>query len=323
MNCNICKCGAPLSNLGHKCTNPFGVAAMVVFVPTFDSTGVANGILKTQTLDKTYFDSMVNHTDPSKRWYPSPKFKNVVNSRAEAKMWEADDQSVEFVSESARKFAAIITQASGTGATAPAMKKQIDSARCSDGLSVFLISEGRQILVKESADGLSVLPIEIDEQSVYAGFVFGNKEQNQHLQLSFNFSTTENDGDLKTIECSELEDYDILMMRALLNICYELVDQSTTTLKIKLVSDFGSAKAPFTADGLVTADFKSSKSGVASKIYNETDDADVTVVAVEGPDGTYELTFAAQGVADVLVPYAEKAGYDFTCMKENPVDVQS
>src|SRR3990167_8475110 len=119
MNCPICKCGGTLSNLGHRCTTQFDEAVMVVFVPTFDSTGAENGILKTQDLNKAYFDSMVNHADPTKRWYPAPKFKNVVNTRADAKFWEADDQSVEFVSEAARKFEAIITLASGTGATAP------------------------------------------------------------------------------------------------------------------------------------------------------------------------------------------------------------
>lgn len=324
MNCTICECGAPLSNLGHECTNPFGVAAMLVFVPTVDSAGLANGILKTQTLDKTYFDSMVNHADPTKRWYPSPKFKNVVDTRAEAKFWEADDQSVEFVSEAARKFMALITQKSGTGATAPAMKKQIDSARCSEGLSVFIFSEGRQILVKDSADGLSCLPIEIDAQSVYAGFVKSTKDQNQHLALSFNFAATEDDGNLKTIECSEIDGYDILTMRALLNGCYVLKSQTVSTLKIQIVTGFGSAKNPVTVDGLVAADFKSSKNGTAARIYNQTDDADVTITGVtESPDGTYALAFAAQTLGDVLVPYAEKTGYDMSCMKRNPVDVES
>lgn len=322
--CVICDCGAPLSNLGHECTNPFGVAAMVVFVPTVDSEGVANGILKTQTLNKAYFDSMTNHADPTKRWYPSPKFKNVVDTRADAKFWEADDQSVEFVSEAARKFMALITQKSGTGATAPQMKKQIDSARCSAGLSVFVISEGRQILCKESADGLSMLPIEIDAQSVYAGFVKSNKDQNQHLALMFNYAVTEDDGNLKTIECSEIDGYDVLTMRALLNGCYVLKSQTVSTLKIQIVTGFGSAKNPVTVDGLVAADFKSSDSGAASKIYNETDDADVAITGLtESPDGTYLLTFAPQTLGDVLVPYAEKTGYDMTCMKNNPVDVES
>jgi len=297
---------------------------MVVFVPTLDSEGNLNGILKTQDMNKAYFDSMVNHADPTKRWYPSPKFKNVVNTRADAKFWEADDQSVEFVSEAARKFTAIITLKSGTGATSPAMKKQIESARCSDGLSVFVISENRQVLCKESSDGLSVLPIEIDEQSVYAGFVFGTKDQNQHLMLSFNFSATEKDGDLKLIDCSEIDGYDVLMLKALLDICYELVDQHVDSITVKLKSDFGSALNPFTADGLVDNDFVSADDGAAAQIWNETDQANVAITGVtESPDGTYEIEFAAQDLGDILVLFAKKAGFDFTCCKENPIDVGS
>lgn len=324
MDCKICKCGAQLSNLGHECTSPFGVSVLAVFVPTLDSDGVQNGILKTQDLNKTYFDSMVNHADPTKRWYPTPQFKNVEDTRADATFWEADDQSVEFVSEKARKFMALITQKSGSGATAPAMKKQIESARCSSGLSVFLISEGRQILVKESADGLSVLPIEIDAQSVYAGFVKSTKTQNQHLALMFNFAVTENDGDLKTVECSEIDGYDILMLRALLNICAEVIESTQTSLTLKLKSNFGSAKNPYTADGLLVADFISSDDSATSRIYNSTDDANVTITSVvENPEGTYKLNFASQDPGDVLVPFATKAGYNFDCLKANPVDVES
>jgi len=323
MNCEICECGAPLSNLGHACTTPFGVPVMAVLVPTRNAAGVANGILKTQTLNKAYFDLMTSAATPAdQRWYPTPEFTNVENTRPDPKMWESDRQTTEFVTELARKFKARIGQESGTGATAPAMKKQIDAARCSDGVSVFLISAGRQILVKESADGLSLLPIEVDAASIYASLVFGTPDENQHILFSFNFSSKENDGGLKTIECSDVPDYDILSMRALVNICYELVNQSVTTLKLKLKSDFGSALNPYTADGLVVTDFVSSDSAATSKIYNATDDSDVTISSVvESPAGTYLLTFVAQDPGDVLVPYALKAGFDFTCMKNNPVDV--
>lgn len=328
MNCNICKCGGTLSNLGHRCTTQFDEPVMVVLVPTFDSSGATNGILKTQTLNKAYFDSMVNHADPTKRWYPMPKIKEVSNKRAEPNYWEFSDQSKQFLFEGARNFTALITSESGSGATAPAMKKQIESARCSDGMSVFIFSVSRQILGKNSDDNLSIEPIQIDEQSIYAGFMFSSQvdKKNQHLALSFNFAATEKDDNLVWIACSELEGYDILLMKALLDICYELVDQTVTTLKIKLVTKeiFGSAINPFTADGLVVGDFVSSDSGTASRIYNATDDSDVTITGVvESPDGTYELTFSAQTWGDALVPYASKTGYDFTCMKENPVEVAS
>jgi hypothetical protein len=169
-----------------------------------------------------------------------------------------------------------------------------------------------------------MLPIEIDAQSVYAGFVKATKTQNQHLALMFNFAATENDGDLKTIECSEIDGYDILMLRALLDICAELVEQTATTLKLKLKSNFGSAKNPYTADGLVANDFISSDDAATSQIWNETDQANVAISGVvESPDGTYELTFAAQDPGDVLIPFAKKAGYNFDCLKENPIDVES
>ncbi len=327
MVCNICKCGSPLSNLGHECTSPFGVPALAVFVPTFDSDGNLNGIPKNTDLNKAYFDLMTSAATPAdKRWYPTPLLKNIENERADAKFWEADDQSVEFVSETARTFKAIVAQTSGTGATAPAMKKQIESARCSDGLSVFIISDTRQILCKDSADGLSVLPINIDAQSVYVGFVFAKKGvQNQHLMLQFNFSALENDGDLKLIDCAEINDYDILMLKALLDLCYDLVDITPNDITIKIHSNFGSAINPPVEQGLLVADFVSSDTETPSKIFNATTAADVTISGVvENPAGTYKLSFSApQTLGDVLVPYALKTGKDFTCMKNNPVDIDS
>lgn len=328
MNCNICKCGGTLSNLGHRCTTQFDEPAMVVMVPTFDSTGATNGILKTQNLNKAYFDSMVNHADPTKRWYPMPAIKEVSNKRAEPQYWEFADQSKQFLFEGSRNFTALITALAGSGATAPAMKKQIESVRCSEGISVYVISVSRQILGKNSDDNLSIEPVQIDDQSVYAGFMFSSQvdKKSQHLALSFNFSATEKDDNLVWINCEELDGYDILNMKALLDICYKLVDQTVTTLKIKLVTKetFGSAINPFTADGLVTADFVSSNTGTASRIYNATDVSDVTITSVvESPDGMYLLNFTSQTLGDALVPFAKKTGYDFTCLKENPVDVAS
>lgn len=326
MNCNICDCESPLSNLGFDCTTPFGIPAMGVLVPTFDDDGNINGILKTQALTKAYFDSMTNHADASKRWYVLPQFKNVGNTRGDAKFFEYDDQSTEFVSETARKFMATIGLTSGNGAVAPAMKKQIESARCTGGMSIFLFSEKRQILCKNSDDNLSSLPIEIDAQSVYAGFVFSTKDQNQHYIFSFNFSITEEDSNFTTIDCTEISGYDILMMKSLLDMCYDLIDVTPTTLKIKIRTkgNFGTSRTPPTLDDLVASDFISSDSAATSKIFNETDQADVSITGVvENPAGTYELTFAAQTLGDVLVPLATKTGYDMTCMAQNPVDIDS
>lgn len=321
MSCKACACGVSLENTKFDCVPIFEVAYKLIAVQTYDSTGARNTIPFTANLNQAYFDALINQADTTKRWYPLPPMKNINDVRGDNKTFEFDDQSVEFLAEGARKFIGMIAGGK-SGANSPQMKGLIENIRCGD-YSFYVVSVSGQLIGNVSSDGLSLEPIEIDEQSIVAQFMKKTNDAPQHLLLSFNWSQVATDDALRMFDCTEVGGADLKGLRGLFGVCYQLLDQTTTTLKFILKTLFGTETNPVTVDGLVTNDFVSSDDGAVGQIYNETDGGNVPVVSVENPDGTYELTFAAQDLGDVLVIKPLKAGYDFTCVEEEPVDVQS
>ena len=323
MACNACKCGVSLYSTGYDCTPAQEVAYKLIAVQTYDSTGTRNAIPFSATLNQAYFDALINQTDKSKRWYPLPSMKNISDVRGDNKTFEFDDQSMEFLAEGSRKFTGMIPGVSGAGANSPQMKQLIENVRCGD-YSFYIVSVKNQLIGNLSADGLSLEPIEIDEQSIVAQFVKKTNDAPQHLLVSFNWSQISSDSALRMFDCDEVGGANLMGLRGLVGICYELVDSQTTSLTVKLKSSFGTPLSPILATGLVATDFVSYDDAATSKIWNETDQANVSITGVtESPAGTYELTFAAQDVSDVLILDAIKSGFDFTCCTENPIDVES
>ena len=321
MGCTTCRCDASISNSGNACTPLQEVAAIIVAVPTYDSTGAKNSIPVSATLNQAYFDALVNQTDDSKRWRPLPSMKNIADLRADATFFEFDDNTSEFVHEGARKFTGLIPSLSGKGAVSPEMKAIIESIRCTD-TSVYIISVGNQLIGQLSADGLSLEPIQIDEQSIYANFMKATNAQGQHIAVQFNFAASAKDENLAMFDCSELGDANLLGLKGLLDICGETVSTSTTTIEIKLKSNFGTPKNPIGAPGLVITDFISSFDSVPSRVYNETDSLNVTLISVvETSYSTYLLTFAAQTANDVIVVKPTKTGFDFDCVEDSPIEL--
>jgi len=322
MSCAACKCGVSLSDTGHDCTPVQEVAYKLIAQQTYDSTGVRNKIPFTATLNQAYFDALINQTDKSKRWYPLPAMKNVEDVRGDNRVEEFADQTMEFIAEGARKFKSWIV-GGNSGANSPQMKQLIENIRCGD-YSFWIVTVKNQLIGNITSDGLYLEPIEIDEQSISAQFVKKTDTSVQKLQLTFNWSQIASDANLRMFDCDELGDANLQGLRGLLGVCYRLIDATTTTLKFALESVFGTPTSPITADGLVATDFVSSVGGATSKVYNETDAADVSITGLtESPDGTYELTFTAQTLGDAITIKPVKAGYDFTCVQDAPVDIAS
>lgn len=323
MSCVACKCGEAFGDTGFDCTQVQDITYKMIITRTFDSLGVRNSIPFTASLDQAYFDALINNADTTKRWYPTPAFKNVEDIRGENIVFEFDDQTKEFLAEGAREFKAMIPGVSGSGANSPQMKEILERLRCGD-YSVWLITNKNQLVGNLSADGLSLQPIEIDEQSVVAQFMKKTNATPQHLLFSLNFSQILSDASLRLFDCDEIGGANLLGLRGLLGICAELIDVTYTTLKVKLKSVFGTSLNPVVAPGLLSADFVSSDDDTPSNLYNETDAAKIAITGlVEAPAGTYEFTFLAQDIGDAIVVKPVKAGYEFQCVEDNPIDLDS
>lgn len=322
-NCTACECGVGLKGLGFDCTPELQVAYKLVATPTLDSTGARNKIPFSQALNQAYFAALINQTDESKRWNPLPAMKNIDDKRGDNKVFEFDDQTTEFLAEGARKFIGMIPGTSGSGANSPQMKALIEKIRCGD-YSFYVITVKNQLIGKLSSDGLSLEPIEIDEQSISSMFVKKTNTTPQHLLVSFNWSQIEQDENLRMFDCNELGGANLQGLRGIFSASYNLLDLGIDHVTIQIITAFGTGANPDTVDGLVLNDFISSDDGAVGQIFNETDNANVAItLATENPDGTYKLDFAPQDITDVLIPYAKKDGYEFSDFLENPIDVTS
>lgn len=305
MGCTTCKCGAGLSNTGTACTPIMQVAKKIILVPYFDESGAINSVLLASTFNTAFFTAKVNHADKSKRWFPLPELKNVLDERAENRLESFDDGSSVFISEGDRSFTGLLVK--GT----PILKGKIESSRCVE-LGVFIVDKSENLIGALSDDGLSLLPIKLDEASVSARLMKTTDAAIQKLELKFNFHSDEKDESLVMITCSEVNT-NLLLLKGLLDIYAEYTAKTTTSFKVKLKTDYGTPINPVVDEGLLLADFA---------LYNVTDSLPVTILsAVESPDGTYTITYAIQGAGEVLRLTPTKSGRDYAAVVANLIQL--
>lgn len=293
LNCNI---GG--SNTGQSCVPIMRVQKKIFLVPTFDSTGVANEIDLTQTLNEAYFTARVNDTDASQRWYPLPEMKNIVDERGDSLYQTFEDGSKVFISQGTRTFNGLIVGADA----APQMVGKITSHR-GVGMSIFIVDKEKNLIGKVGSSATKLAPIELEADSIDAKFIKTIDTAIQAIQVSFDVHMNEDDADLRMIQSTEMS-YDISRLRGLIDVDATISSISTTGFTATLTTDGGTPITPVLCKGLVAGDFA---------LYNVTDASAVTISTMtESPSGVYAFTFTAQTSADVLRLTPTKNGYDFT-----------
>ena len=274
------------------------VQKKVILVPTFDSTGAANEIDLTQTLDEAFFTALINETDPSQRWYPLPEMKNIVDERSDALYQTFEDGSKVYISPGTRSFTGLIVGADAP----PQMIGKINSHR-GVGMSVFIIDKEKNLIGKVGSSATKLAPIELEADSIDAMFIKTIDTAIQAIKVSFDFHMNEDDADLRIIQASEMS-FDISRVRGLIDVSSEISSISTTDFTATLVTDGGTPITPVLCKGLVAGDFA---------LYNVTDSASVSISSVvESPAGVYDINFSAQTSGDVLRLTPTKNGYDFS-----------
>jgi len=297
----LCDCGQDPGNLGlSNCKDLFKSIKKIVLIPTYDSDGNRNKIAAADVLDASYFTDLINEEDTTKRWYISPDLENVVTERGDNKTEEMTGGKIIYLEEGTRTFVAVIT-----GAPAE-LKKKLDLWSCNE-MSYYIIDKEGSII--GSYDGVDLYPIQVENDTFSAKFMMPTPEGSQKIEVSFNVSELENDGDLKKITKTE-SGTDPLRFRGLIDLNMVLTSVTTTSLIATLTLDYGTFKTPQGGTGFVADDFVSSDSDTVANIYNDTVSSDVPVTASEGAGGAYTLTYAPQTLADELIVKFKKTGYN-------------
>jgi len=294
----ICSCETVMGNTGlPSCYKALTLATGIFMTPTYANDGTKNVIDTTDTIDDAYILAAINNADQSKRWFPLQKLNAVTSERAEPTFDTRSDGGQAFVKQGIRNFSFEIWEGGAR------FKKQLDKGRCRE-FSFFIINEGRIIGLDLTDEQLELAPIRIAKDSLVVNYLFATDTTVEKVVVTFQFDQRENDGNLSYVEVED--DADLTGYRGLLDIYSEIVQNTLTTVTVKLFNKYGAANNKNVLTGLVAGDFA---------LYNVTDSAAVTVnSSVESPEGSYLLTFSAQTANDVLRITPTKSGYDFTAV---------
>lgn len=288
-----CNCDTGLFNLqsGSCLINP-AITRKFVFVEYFKADGTINGIDLSAPFGEAEIDALLNQTDKKLRWFLSDTASNFVTERADPNTETIDN--VNFITSQG-----IRTMTADFLASSAELAKKIDSNNCVE-MGVYLIDEDNGISGILSRDGF-LDPIRL-ERNAFGKVVFPTESTIFKVMFSSTWQKSVQDGDLRVLSYSDHQT-DMLNKRGLIDVnASDAASVTATTATIRFTTNDGSAYgSAFT--GLLVGDFAMFNSTIAAAV--------VPSLAVENPDGTYLLTFAAQTTSDLGTITATSAGFEF------------
>lgn len=305
----LCECNNGLSNTGLPlCERIQKVIKKFIFVQLYSNAGVKNKIDPSATLNLAWITALINNTNKSLRYFPTPEIKNVDTPKDAPVMEKYNDDSSNFVRESTRKFTGLIP------VCPPMYKGKLESVRCNNNTGIFMIDiEGNVIGLTNNADNY-LYPIPVNAQSLVASVIFGNDSATTGIKLDFEFPAALQDANFRMITGSKFTDFNPATdISGLLDTTTDVVANSTTKITVTITTPSPALDEPIAVEGLVASDFVSTVGGATSKVRNTTDAADVAITGcTEISAGVYELTFVAQGSAENIRVLAKLNGYEFS-----------
>ena len=287
-----CLCGTGLENTGTpNCVKAFEKVTGMFYVPMYDNDGNRNSLDLSTTVNIT---AKTQAADPSQRWYPITKLKDVELPTAESRFETAKDGSKFKLANGIKSFKGMIYE-SGSMFTS-----KLQGVSCQRVAVALFDIDGNMRGIK---DGSLLYPIEIGGHD--AIFEDATDDNVAKTSISFDFDIL-----LKISRYWILSATDL---GANPNTLAGLIDANmangaigATTFVVTITDDYGSGLDAELSpvEGLVSADFSG---------YNNTTALSVAVTSVESAviPGEYTLTFLAQTAADVvLITVLPASGYD-------------
>lgn len=298
-----CECNESLSNLGTpNCKSIFKVAKKLIFVPTYDSAGDRNSITVASAFTPAVLTALLNQSDGTKRWYPTPLLENVTSERSESAFETAPSGRKAFVKQGTRSMSSEIWEESS------AYKGQLDAIRCND-VSVYIIDAEGSIRGTVAEDEALLFPIKVDNNSFDAMLMFGTDSIIEKLKVGFDWDQTEDDASLRMIGAGDIT-ADLLNAGGLLDFSIEYGAITSTSVTFTLVTSvtFGSLKTKLTDKGLIISDFA---------LFNVTDNASLSELTLTEAAGIYTINFDVQDASDIIRITPSKNGRDYSNVVSN------
>jgi len=271
-------------NLGVPCGFILGDIKTVIFVPKYDKDGVVNSLANEAAVLKVTLQGKFDDAQLKDRWFPVHGFKQVEMPMAEAKKFEYNDGSTEFVRNGTYTFKAWLPK------THPYFMNKLMKFNGED-FGVFLgDSKHSFIYLTDASTITTVLPIPVDGGSLTASLAFGTPENSNYVEVTFNLKTETDFSLIRAIESADL-DFDVLSgadLYSLLDVTTKkttlVVDASDKTALLTLVDDFGTPVEGLTVGA--TSGFVA-----ATAVQNVTAPADYAITSLsETAPGVYLIT---------------------------------
>lgn len=281
----ICSCDGQIQNLGKpSCLEGLDAALYPIFFSTLKQDGSKNCVDASGTLNQATFDGLFKSEIAANRWLPLTGIKNYAAEPADATTDEFEDGTFELLEDGAVSVTFIVPCADPYK-----LKAKIDALRC---LSMsFMLVDRSGNLIGEAA-GTDLCGRKIQDKSISTKVLPKNDSQTNKLEVSFVIDKVSNDRKVDFIEAGDIAGYDLTTVLGLLDVnTASLTANSTTNATWVATLDWGGLSSRTPAGGLTATEIE---------VYNETTSSAVPVTVIESPIGTYDLTFAAQTVTDVI-----------------------
>lgn len=296
MDCNTFK------NLGAAaCAYMMANAKSICIVPTVDSAGDANKFTTIGAVTKAALQAKFDAPNIKDRFFWVHKFEQVEQPKADNTNWESDTGTIVNLRQGPTSFTGWILTPH------PSLVGKLEAFKGED-FGLLIGGEDHSLQYEtDKATELEVIPIAVDGGSWDARYIKRANDIPEHIELTFNFSSENDDSLLRSEKWGNL-DFDPLSLID----CYSLNDvtlsatfTSTTAVgTLTLVDNYGSPIEGLTGtDGLI----------LATAVYNVTDSAYQVLTSVsETSAGVYALTYTASATAsDALRANPVKSRFSF------------
>jgi len=269
-----CNCNAGLGNTGRPgCVPIQSVTSKLIMVPLTANDGTLNGIDLSAPLPT--WNSLINETDASKRWFPLPAFENVELPKAESQFEEANSGRMAFLREGKRSFTGEMWGEDST----PTLLGKMKAGRCVN-FGVYVVDVTGNLI--GSKVGGYLYPIPVDNQSWNPTFMFATDSTVQKIMLTFDFDRLFDDSTMYMITSTEAGvDFNTLV--GLIDVNLVVTSSSTSDVVLTASFDYGTALNPILLQGVTGLTDWSFFDVSAQAAYGNP-----TAVS-ESPQGTYTL----------------------------------
>lgn len=294
-----CQCAGGALNPGQiGCMPQVRRDKFPIFMHYKNSTGVLNSVPAGTVMNKTWLESKFNHVDPTMRWIMFPQFENLAGGEVTP---ETEDIGGKPIPTGETVKAPFTWEHFGAEAN-PALVACYDSIKCED-LGVMYVTFSGQLNAMNDGNG-NLVPIHVQKGSLTAVYAPPKKQVVQKVMCSMIIDELENDANRDYIDSGSIAypAKDWFALQPFEVIPYDVSNSGQDTIVIKLHSLYGGVGFKKPVKGIVSADFSNDGGVTDAKVYNETDNASITVVSVEIEPGVYKLTLATpQTAADVIL----------------------